>query len=173
MGSLARLRIPQTRPRKSSASSSLSPLAPSLFRSCYGDHGEGHTTIGEALQYCVPDPLWWLQQGLHRGDHPETGDKAQGTPRGTVEKSAVAEHAWDNQHSINWEETSIIDQARRHKELLLKEALHIHMTPADQRINRDEGLELPGYCTVTLKRLGGRGWQQPARAIRSRVSSRC
>ena len=72
-----------------------------------------------------------------------------------TEKSAVAEHAWDNQHSINWEETSIIDQARRHKELLLKEVLHIHMTPADQRINRDEGLELPGCWTAMLKRLGG------------------
>ena len=82
--------------------------------------------------------------------------------REMTEKSAVAEHAWDNQHSINWEETSIIDQARRHKELLLKKALHIHMTPADQRINRDEGLELPGCWTATLKRLGGRGWQQPA-----------
>ena len=68
---------------------------------------------------------------------------------------AVAEHAWDNQHSINWEEMSIIDEASRHKELLLKEALHIHMTPADQRINRDEGLELPGCWTATLKRLGG------------------
>ena len=47
------------------------------------DHGEGHTTIGEALQCCVPDPLRWLQQGLHRGDHPEIGDKAQGTSGGT------------------------------------------------------------------------------------------
>ena len=45
--------------------------------------------------------------------------------RGMTEKSAVAEHAWDNQHSINWKEASIIDQARMHKELLLKEALHI------------------------------------------------
>ena len=54
---------------------------------------------------------------------------------GMTEKSAVAEHAWNNRHSINWEEMSIIDQARRHKELLLKEALHMHMTPADQRIN--------------------------------------
>ena len=47
------------------------------------DQGEGLTTIGEALQCCVPDPLWWLKQGLHRGDHPETGDKAQGISRGT------------------------------------------------------------------------------------------
>ena len=78
-----------------------------------------------------------------------------------TEKSAVAEHAWDNKHSINWEETSIIDQARRHKELLLKEALHIHMTPAHQRINRDEGLEFPGCWTATLRRLGGLATADP------------
>ena len=45
--------------------------------------------------------------------------------RGMTEKSAVALHAWDNQHSTNWKEASIIDWARRHKELLPKEALHI------------------------------------------------
>ena len=31
------------------------------------------------------------------------------------------------------------------------------MTPADQRINRDEGLKLPGCWTATLKRRGGGG----------------
>ena len=72
-----------------------------------------------------------------------------------TEKSAVAEHAWDNDHSISLKEASIIDRARRHKELLLKEALHIHMTPADQRLNREGGLELPGCWLVTLKRLRG------------------
>ena len=34
---------------------------------------------------------------------------------------AVVEHAWDNKHYINWKETSIIDQIRRSKELVLKE----------------------------------------------------
>ena len=47
------------------------------------DQGEGHATIGEALHCCVPDPLQWLQQDLHRGDHLETGDKAQGASEGT------------------------------------------------------------------------------------------
>ena len=89
--------------------------------------------------------------------------------RGMTDKSAVAEHDWDNQHSINWKEASIIDQARRHKELLLKEALHIHMTPADQQhLNRDGGLELPGCWSATLNR-----WLQPTRAFQSRVSSSC
>ena len=38
------------------------------------------------------------------------------------EKSAIAEHAWKEHHPIRWEETSIVDQARRPKEVLLKEA---------------------------------------------------
>ena len=82
--------------------------------------------------------------------------------RGMVERSAIAEHAWENQHPIKWEETEIVDQARRPKELLLKEALHIQMTPAEERFNRDAGLELPGCWTATLRRLqGGAGSGRP------------
>ena len=38
----------------------------------------------------------------------------------------------------------MIDRASRFGELRVKEALHIHLTPEDQRFNRDVGLELPG-----------------------------
>ena len=58
-----------------------------------------------------------------------------------VEKSAVVEHMWENHHPINWEETSVLD---RELHVLLKEALHIQMTPAEERFNRDRGLEIPG-----------------------------
>ena len=44
---------------------------------------------------------------------------------------------------IKWEEASVIDHARRSRELHVKEALHIQMTSGDERFNRDEGLELP------------------------------
>ena len=47
--------------------------------------------------------------------------------KGEVEKSALAEHAWDSHHLIRWEETTVIDQARTPKELLLKEAIHIRL----------------------------------------------
>ena len=47
------------------------------------DQGKGHSTIGEALQCCAPDPLQWMQQGLHRGDHPEAGNKTQRASGGT------------------------------------------------------------------------------------------
>ena len=42
-----------------------------------------------------------------------------------TQKSAVAEHARENHHPINWEETSVLDRARGQRKLLLKEALHM------------------------------------------------
>ena len=57
-----------------------------------------------------------------------------------MEKSAIAEHAWENHHPINWEETTVLDRSRG-QELLLKEALHIQMTPSEEHFNRDGGLD--------------------------------
>jgi len=50
--------------------------------------------------------------------------------RGTMERLDVAEHVWESHHPINWEETSVLGRAGGQGELLLKEALHIQMTPA-------------------------------------------
>ena len=53
---------------------------------------------------------------------------------------------------ILWEETTVIDRARKWRELLVKEALHIQLTPKGQSFNcdvrvelhdRDVGVELP------------------------------
>ena len=44
-----------------------------------------------------------------------------------MEKSAVVEHAWENHHPIDWEETTVLDHGRG-QELLVMEALHIQMT---------------------------------------------
>ena len=62
--------------------------------------------------------------------------------RGMMEKSAVAEHAWENHHPINWEETTVLDHGRG-QELFVKEALHIQMTPSEERFNQVRGLEVP------------------------------
>ena len=59
-----------------------------------------------------------------------------------MEKSAIAEHAWENHHPIHCEETTVLDHSRG-QELLAKEALHIQMTPAEEHFNRDGGLEVP------------------------------
>ena len=49
------------------------------------------------------------------------------------------------QQAIQWDQITILGQARRHKELRIKEALHILMTPFDQLLNLGEGLELPSW----------------------------
>ena len=75
--------------------------------------------------------------------------------RGMMEKSAVVEHAWEHHHPIHWEETTVLDHGRG-QELLMKEALHIWMTPVEERFNRDGGLEVPGCWTAVMRRQGGR-----------------
>ena len=44
----------------------------------------------------------------------------------------------------------------RGPELLVKEALHIRMTPPEERFNRDGGLKVPGSWTAVMRRQGGR-----------------
>ena len=86
----------------------------------------GHVYIGEtkrALETCIKE------------------DKAA-TRRGETEKSAIAEHAWGQQHPILWKETIVLDQAKNNTTLLIKESLHIHLTNF-QLINRDEGVIIP------------------------------
>ena len=78
--------------------------------------------------------------------------------REMMEKSAVAEHVWEHHHMhhpIHWEETTVLDHGRG-QELLVKEALHIQMTPVEERFNRDGGLEVPGCWTTVMRRQGGR-----------------
>ena len=45
--------------------------------------------------------------------------------KGALEKLAFAEHVWESHNPIRWEETTVVDQVRTYKELLLKEVIHI------------------------------------------------
>ena len=65
--------------------------------------------------------------------------------------SAIAEHAWQQHHPIKWEEVRVVDRASKNRELKIKEALHIQMTPDNNKFNRDIGLELPG-CWLSMLR---------------------
>ena len=69
-----------------------------------------------------------------------------------LERSAVVEHEWKNHHLIHLEETVVLDHGRR-QQLLVKEALHIQMTPSERHFNRDGGLKVSG--TVKHGRRGG------------------
>ena len=48
----------------------------------------------------------------------------------------------ENNHLINWEETSVLDHGSE-QELLVKEAPHIEMTPVEECFNQDGGLGNP------------------------------
>ena len=59
-----------------------------------------------------------------------------------TKKSAVADHAWEAGHSPDWEGIKILDTASRKKELLVKEAIYIQLTPSEQLLNRDSGWQI-------------------------------
>ena len=74
--------------------------------------------------------------------------------KGYTKKSAVAEHARDQQHTIDWEDNKVLDRSTRPVQLLVKEALCIQRTPANNMLNCDGGYELPGCWIATIKKLG-------------------
>ena len=49
-----------------------------------------------------------------------------------MKKSTVAEHACENRNPIHREETTVLGHGSGH-ELLVKEALHIQMTPSEKQ----------------------------------------
>ena len=71
--------------------------------------------------------------------------------RAQTGKSAIVEHAWRNGHSIRWDDVVVLDHAKRHRELLLKEALHICTTARGKNFNRNHGTELHDHW-ITLVR---------------------
>ncbi len=71
--------------------------------------------------------------------------------RGDEKVSVIAEHAWQQHHLINGKRYEFIDRASKNRELKIKEALHIWITPDNNKFNRDIGLELPG-CWLSILR---------------------
>ena len=61
------------------------------------------------------------------------------TRRGEVEKSAIAEHAWGEEHRPAWDETAILERARREDILRIKEAFCIMAAEQEKLLNRDRG----------------------------------
>ena len=58
-------------------------------------------------------------------------------------------------HSLGLIGSTIIDQVRRTKELKVKEALHVLMTPSDQRLIQDKRLKLLGCWTAMMRQMKG------------------
>ena len=61
---------------------------------------------------------------------------------GAFEKSAVAEHAWQEGHEIEWNDMEILDTTKNLHERKVRESLYIRMNPKTCLMNRDEGREL-------------------------------
>ena len=117
---------------------------------------QGCTSSGEAIQGHVPNPLQ-LWEDLHWRDNQEAQGKDEGTPRCALQRNdgvVSSGRACPGAPPLHWvgtEGTWVIDQARRPKELQLKEALRIQMSDGEL-LNWDTGLEVPGCWLATLKR---------------------
>ncbi len=57
--------------------------------------------------------------------------------RGDEKVLAIAEHAWQQHHPFKWVEVRVVDGASKNHELKIKEALHIQMTPDNNKFYRD------------------------------------
>ena len=87
------------------------------------------------------------------------------------DKSAIAEHQWDQQYQVDWGETRVLNRAARPVQLKIKEALRIEKTPVNNMLNQDGGYELPGCWIVTMKKLGGRGNHASANSVGASASA--
>ena len=68
------------------------------------------------------------------------------------ERSAIAEHTWQDGHSIEWDNAEILDTATGFISRCTKEALHIKLrTTPTCRMNRDEGRDLSPIWLSTLR----------------------
>ena len=81
-----------------------------------------------------------------------------------IEKSAVAEHAWEEDHPNEWSGTSIMEHARGYKELLMKEALLIQTAKSNRIFNKDGGVWVHD-CWINAIKGHGRQGQFPRQMI--------
>ena len=72
------------------------------------------------------------------------------TRRGELEKSAIAEHAWNYHHQMSWDDIEVLDEAATNTTLLIKEALHIRLTDKETLLNRDEGVAISDCWAAIL-----------------------
>ena len=59
------------------------------------------------------------------------------TRKREIEKSAIAEHAWTEQHHSIWDQTAVIEQAKNVDMLRIKEPFCISLAAKENVVNRD------------------------------------
>ena len=65
------------------------------------------------------------------------------------------------QNAIDWQDTKMLYKATRPVELLVKEALCIQRTPANNRLNRSGGLRVTMLLDHDHEEIRGRGQRRP------------
>ena len=96
-----------------------------------------------------------------------------------VDRSAVAEHAWGAGHRPNWDDVRCIDHEPHWYTRRVKEAIHIRLR--HNNINRDSGVDIPGFWLPTIRRhdrrpttgrpAGGRQSRAPNRTVTTTTSA--
>ena len=66
-----------------------------------------------------------------------------------VDGSAVAEHAWGAGHHPDWDNVRCVDQEHHWYTRRVKEAIHIRLR--QRNINRDSGIDIPGFWLPTIR----------------------
>ena len=66
-----------------------------------------------------------------------------------VDSSAVAEHTWGAGHPPNWDGVQCVDQDQHWYTRRVKEAIHIRLN--GHNINRDSGIDIPGFWLPTIR----------------------
>ena len=75
--------------------------------------------------------------------------------KGFTDKSAIAEHAWTEDHPIRWGDTRIMQHASQAMELVVKEGICIRTTPESSHFNRDGRYNTPDCWIATYRKLKG------------------
>ena len=76
----------------------------------------------------LQDPLKWLPQGVCMPDRWNIGSMAKETQTGSTEslaQQAVAEHAAQESHDIDWEDATVMDVQQQYHQRCLLESWHI------------------------------------------------
>ena len=69
---------------------------------------------------------------------------------GHIANSAIAEHAWEDEHPLNWDEVKCIAQDKHWYARRIKEAIQIRLHP--DNLNRDSGIDFPEDWMPTIRR---------------------
>ena len=67
-----------------------------------------------------------------------------------TDNSAVAEHAWDNQHQPDWDGVQCLSKERHWYTRRVKEAINIRLNP--NNFNRYNGIDIPEFWMRTIRR---------------------